>query len=217
MVSSKRDYGQFCGLAAALNVIGERWTLLVVRELLVGPTRFTELIDNLPGIGPNLLTDRLRTLVEEGLVEQQPVPGDGRARQYALTAVGTELAPAVLALARWGLQFLDETDSSGATRARWGFLAVQAMVREDRVPDVDEVYEFRVADQTFTIAVASGAVTFGLGPAAAADLTIECDTDTFVRIGARMLSPLQAIASGAVKISGAQDAIQRCTWMLGLH
>ena len=215
-MSSKRDYGQFCGLAAALNVVGERWTLLVVRELLIGPTRFTELIDNLPGIGPNLLTDRLRTLVEQGVVEQQPVPGDGRARQYALTDVGTQLALPVLSLAKWGLQFLDETDSSSETRARWGFLAVQAMVREDRIPDVDEVYEFRVADQVFSISVASGSVTFGRGPVSAPDLAIECDTDTFVRIGARMLSPLQAIATGAVKISGSEEAIRRCTRMLDL-
>ncbi|WP_199444308.1 winged helix-turn-helix transcriptional regulator [Umezawaea beigongshangensis] len=215
-MSSKRDYGQFCGLAGALNVIGERWTLLVVRELLIGPTRFTELIDNLPGIGPNLLADRLRSLVEQGVVEQQPVPGDGRARQYALTEVGAQLGPPVLALARWGLRFLDETDSSSATRARWGFLAVQAMVQEDRIPDVDEVYEFRVADQVFSIAVASGAVAFGRGSVAAPDLAVECDTDTFVKIGARMLSPLQAIATGAVKISGSEDAVKRCIRMLDL-
>ncbi|MBW4722028.1 winged helix-turn-helix transcriptional regulator [Saccharothrix obliqua] len=215
-MSSKRDYGQFCGLAGALNVIGERWTLLVVRELLIGPARFTELIDDLPGIGPNLLTERLRGLVERGVVTQQPVPGDGRARQYALTPVGEELAGPVLALARWGLRFLDEEDSTGATRAKWGFLAVQAMVREDRVPDVDEVYEFRVAGQVFTIAVTAGAVAFGRGPRTAPDLAVECDADTFVRIGARMLSPLRAIATGAVKISGSPAAAERCTRMLGL-
>ncbi|WP_253774877.1 winged helix-turn-helix transcriptional regulator [Goodfellowiella coeruleoviolacea] len=215
-MSSKRDYGQFCGLAGALNVIGERWTLLIVRELLIGPTRFTELIENLPGIGPNLLTERLRALVERGVVVQQPVPGDGRARQYALTELGEELSGPVLALARWGLRFLDEADSSGATRAKWGFLAVQAMVREDRVPDVDEVYEFRVADQVFSISVTAGAVSFGRGPVPAPDLAVECDTDTFVRIGARLLSPLQAIAAGAVKISGSPAAAERCTRMLGL-
>ncbi|MFD9737219.1 winged helix-turn-helix transcriptional regulator [Umezawaea sp. NPDC059074] len=215
-MSVKRDYGQFCGLAGALNVIGERWTLLVVRELLIGPTRFTELIENLPGIGPNLLTERLRALVESGVVEQQQVPGDGRARQYALTPVGEQLGPPVLALAGWGLRFLGEEDAAGATRAKWGFLAVQAMVREDRVPDEDEVYEFRVAEQVFSIAVAGGAVTFGRGPVPSPDLAVECDPDTFVRIGARMLTPLQAIASGAVRITGSDAAAERCVRMLGL-
>ncbi|MFC6092257.1 winged helix-turn-helix transcriptional regulator [Saccharothrix lopnurensis] len=215
-MSSKRDYGQFCGLASALNVVGERWTLLIIRELLIAPTRFTELIDNLPGIGPNLLTERLRALVDRGVVAQQPVPGDGRARQYALTAVGEELGPSVLALAGWGLQFLGEGDSSGETRAKWGFLAVQAMVRDDLVPEVAEVYEFRVADQVFSISVAGGSVAFGRGPVPAPDLAVECDTDTFVRIGARMLSPAQAIATGEVKITGSPAVAERCTRMLGL-
>lgn len=213
----KRDYGQFCGLAGALNVIGERWTLLIVRELLIGPVRFGELLDDLPGIGPNLLTERLRELVDRGVVAQQPVPGDARARQYELTEVGEELRQPVLALAAWGLQFLDEADSTGATRAKWGFLAVQAMVRQEAVPpDVHEVYEFRVADQVFSISVAGGEVTFGRGPMTDPDLSIDCDTDTFVRIGARLLSPFQAIAGGAVKITGQPEAAQRCTRMLGL-
>jgi DNA-binding HxlR family transcriptional regulator len=216
VVSSKRDYGQFCGLAGALNVIGERWTLLVVRELLIGPARFNELLDNLPGMGPNLLTERLRSLVDLDVVAQQSVPGDGRARQYALTGVGEQLRRPVLSLARWGLQFLDEEDSAGATRATWGFLAVQSMVCPDAVPGVSEVYEFRVAEQVFSIAVHDGAVTFGRGPVPAPDLTVECDTDTFIRIGARMLSPYDAVATGTVKITGAPEAAQRLTVLLGL-
>lgn len=213
---SKRDYGQFCGLAGALNVIGERWTLLVVRELLIGPTRFNDLLDNLPGMGPNLLTERLRALVDLGVVEQLPVTGDGRARRYGLTDVGEQLRRPVLALARWGLRFLDEEDSAGATRAAWGFLAVQSMVSPDAVPDVSEVYEFRVADEVFSIAVRDGEVSFGRSSVEAPDLTVECDTDTFVRIGAGLLSPFRAIAVGAVTITGSPDAARRATRMLGL-
>ncbi|MFC6090029.1 winged helix-turn-helix transcriptional regulator [Saccharothrix lopnurensis] len=215
-MSSKRDYGQFCGLAGALNVIGERWTLLVVRELLIGPARFTELLDNLPGMGPNLLTERLRALADLVIVAQQPVPGDGRARQYALTEVGEQLRRPVLSLARWGLQFLSEEDSAGASRATWGFLAVQAMVCQEAVPGLSEVYEFRVADQVFTIAVRDGRVTFGRGRVRAPDLTLECDTDTFIRIGARMMSPYHAVATGAVRMTGTPEAAQRITRLLGL-
>ncbi|WP_051442543.1 winged helix-turn-helix transcriptional regulator [Saccharomonospora iraqiensis] len=118
-MSPKRDYGQFCGLASALNVIGERWTLLVVRELLIGPAQFTELLDTLSGIGPNLLTERLRTLVDLGVVAQRQVRGDGRARQYVITGVGEELRQPVLWLTRWGVRFIDGEDGEDGEDVRW--------------------------------------------------------------------------------------------------
>lgn len=213
---TKRDYGQFCGLAAGLNIIGERWTLLVVRELLIGPARFTELSDNLPGIGPNLLTERLRALTVQGVVESQPVPGDGRAKRYRLTELGEQLREPVLALAHWGLGFLGENDRSGAVRAEWGFLAIQSMVKEELISDHDEVYEFRVDDQLFTIEVSDGRVTFARGAGDNPNMTVECSADTFIRIGARLLSPFDAVATGDVRIKGAPDVIQRCVRMLGL-
>ncbi|MEV0774252.1 winged helix-turn-helix transcriptional regulator [Streptomyces sp. NPDC050433] len=211
-----REYGQFCGLATGLDVIGERWTLLVVRELLIGPARFNGLLQNLPGIGPNLLTDRLRMLTERGVVEQTSVAGDGRARLYQLTETGEELRYPVLGLARWGLMFLDKSDTDGETRAEWGFLAVQAMIVQDAIPDVDEVYEFKVSDQIFQILVRGGEVTFERGEVEEPVLTIECDAKTFVQVGARMLSPFQAIATGDVRIKGDSDAVLRCSLMLGL-
>lgn len=212
----KRDYGQFCGLAAGLNVIGERWTLLIIREMLISPVRFNEMIDNLPGIGPNLLSDRLRSLTEHGVIEHAPVPGDGRGKLYQLTEAGRELRAPLLQLARWGMSFLDENDSDGVVRAEWGFLAVQAMINEDAIPDVDEVYEFRVGDHTFAIEVKSGQVAFTRGGSADPDLVITSDPDTFVRIGARLTTPFSAIATGNVKIEGDVEAIHRCTHMLGL-
>ena len=215
-MAGKRDYGQFCGLAAGLNVIGERWTFLIVRELLIGPARFNEMIDNLPGIGPNLLAERLRTLAEQGVVEQVPVRGDGRGRQYQLTELGEQLRASLLSLAKWGMQFLVEHDREGAVRAEWGFLAVQAMVIEDRIPVVDESYEFRVGDQTFTIQVCGGAVRFMRGEGSAPELVITSDPETFVRIGARMTTPFDALATSDIKIEGSSGAIHRCTRMLGL-
>lgn len=143
-MTGRRNYAQFCGLAAGLNIIGERWALLIVRELLIGPARFNEILTNLPGLGPNLLSDRLRALTEHGVIEAGGVRGDGRGKQYRLTSRGEQLREPVLALARWGMPFLTEDDAvSGTTRAAWGFLAVQAMIngstgalggRELRVP-----------------------------------------------------------------------------------
>ncbi|GAB2962660.1 winged helix-turn-helix transcriptional regulator [Saccharothrix stipae] len=215
-MSVRRDYGQFCGLASGLNVIGERWTLLIVRELLITPTRFNNLLDNLPGIGPNLLTDRLRMLLEHGVIEQLPVEGDSRGRMYKLTARGAELRAPVLALAKWGMGFLTEEDTKKAVRDEWGFLALQSMIDHDSIPDVDETYEFRVGDSSYAIEVRGGELSFVLNPVGTPDLTITCAADVFVRIGARLLTPFDAIVTGDVKVDGAPESIHRCTRMLGL-
>jgi DNA-binding HxlR family transcriptional regulator len=215
VVAGKRDYGQFCGLAAGLNVVGERWTLLVVRELLVSPARFNEIMDNLPGIGPNLLAERLRMLVEAGVIEQLPVAGDGRGKLYQLTARGQELRAPLLALARWGMSFLGAEDGTGVVRPKWAFLAIQAMVDESTVPDVHEVYEFRIGGESYLIEVKEGEATFAAGGAPDPDLVVEGDPHTFVRLGARLVTPFIAIATGRVRIEGKPEAIQRCTQLLG--
>jgi DNA-binding HxlR family transcriptional regulator len=215
-MAGKRDYGQFCGLAAGLNIVGERWTLLIIRELLISPVRFNEIMENLPGMGPNLLAERLRALTEQGVIEQLPVPGDGRGKLYRLSPLGEQLRGSLLGLAKWGMQFLAENDRDGEVRAEWGFLAVQAMVLPDRIPDIDENYEFRVGDDVFTVEVRDGAVKFLRGGTPAPALVITSDPETFVSIGARMVSPFEALAGGSMKFEGSPEALQRCSRMLGL-
>ncbi|GGM54473.1 HxlR family transcriptional regulator [Longimycelium tulufanense] len=214
-MADKRYYGQFCGLAAALDVVGERWTLLIVRELLLGPARFSEMMENLPGIGPNLLSERLRALTEQGVVTSAPVPGDGRGKQYRLTPLGEQLRGPVLNLARWGMGFLTE-DTVGTSRATWGFLAVQAMIRQSEVPEVDETYEFVVGGEIFHIAVRDGVAHARRGHGTDPVLVIDTDTDTFIRVGAELLSPFEALATGKLAISGDHEAVQRCSRLLGL-
>lgn len=212
----KRLYGQFCGLAAGLDIVGERWTLLIIRELLLAPARFSEIADNLPGIGPNLLSDRLRSLTERGLIEAAPVPGDGRGKQYRLTALGEQLRDPVLQLARWGMNFLSDRDARGISRGSWGFLAVQAMVHGQRVPDVTESYEFRVDDEVFHLKLAEGRAMAVRGSAPDPVIVVHTDATTFVKIGAEMISPFDALVSGALRIDGDAAAAQRCTRLLGL-
>lgn len=212
----KRDYGQFCGLAAGLNILGERWTLLIIRELLIDTARFSELLESLRGIGPNLLTERLRSLEKNGIVAQVPVPDDLRGRYYRLTARGEELRQPVLGLARWGMPFLHERDAHGTVRADWGFLAVQAMVRQEHIPDCHECYLFEVGDRNFTIEVDRGHVTYSRRRPADPDLIIATDAETFIRIGARMISPFEALVKGTIRMDGDLDVIQRCSAMLGL-
>jgi DNA-binding HxlR family transcriptional regulator len=209
------DHGH-CGLTAGLGVVGERWSLLLVRELLIGPARFTALLENMPGIGATLLARRLRALAGHGVVERVPVPGAGHEMRYQLTDLGEQLRHPLLGLARWGLGFLSDDDRGGTTRAAWGFLAVQSMVVRAAVPESDDTYEFRVDEQAFVVEVRDGAVRFSREPTTEPDVTVECDADTFVRIGARLLAPADAIMTGAVRITGSQPAVRRCVRMLGL-
>src|SRR5262249_46992187 len=102
----RRSYRQYCGIARALDVVGERWTLLLVRELLTGPKRFTDLLAALRGIGANLLTTRLKELEGAGLVRRTALPPPVAIMVYELTDAGTELEPALLALAHWGARYL---------------------------------------------------------------------------------------------------------------
>ena len=104
---SRRTYGQVCGVARTLDVLGERWTLLIVRELLLGPKRFGALEAALPGIGPNLLSARLAALAEAGIVERAELPAPASVSAYALTQRGEGLREVVEAMAVWGFDLIE--------------------------------------------------------------------------------------------------------------
>src|SRR5829696_8906736 len=103
-MATKRTYGDRCGVARALDVVGERWALLVVRDLLLGPKRFTDLRSGLPHVSPDVLSQRLRELEEAGIVRRAKLPPPTSARVYELTERGRELQPIVIELGRWGSQ-----------------------------------------------------------------------------------------------------------------
>ncbi|WP_440072805.1 winged helix-turn-helix transcriptional regulator [Streptosporangium sp. OZ121] len=209
----RRNYGQYCGLASALDIVGERWTLLIIRELLLGPRRYSELVAELPGIGTNLLAERLKSLTEQGIL----VKPTSRDQGYELTESGRQLREPVLMLARWGMAFLGPPQADQEVRPHWGFLAVQAMIDPARASDIDEVYEFHVDDVTFHIAVEGGVprATDGAhdGPCS---MVARTDARTFVEIGSKRLTPFEALASGRLMLSGDPDAIMRSSFLLGL-
>ena len=215
-MADRRSYGQFCGFAAALDVLGDRWTLLIVRELVIAPRRFNELADNLPGIGPNLLSERLRSLTDCGVIERATVDGDARGRVYALGEVGRALREPVMQLARWGMQFMTPELAEGETRAEWCFLAIGSMIDRDAVPDRDECYEFHVDDEVFTISVDGGVVTTSHGASADSALQVFTDARTFIEIGAGLTTPFEAAVSGALIMTGDLAAVNRCNALLGL-
>ncbi|HEV7452499.1 MAG TPA: winged helix-turn-helix transcriptional regulator [Pseudonocardiaceae bacterium] len=216
-MSTKRTYHQYCGLASALDVLGERWTLLIIRELLMGPRRYTDLLTDLPGLGTNLLAERLRFLVDHGVIRQSGGGHSGEKRAYELTAKGQLLRPVVLALARWGMDFVGEMSGEDVARPHWGFLAVEAMIQHDKIPVQDEEYEFRVDDEVFHVAVRDQHAEALRGPAASPNMVATTDAATFVRIGSGLLRPLAAMVTGELKLAGDLSSVLRCCELLGLE
>jgi DNA-binding HxlR family transcriptional regulator len=216
-MATKRTYQQYCGLASGLDVVGERWTLLIVRELLMGPARYSDLLANLPGLGTNLLAERLKFLVGKGVIEQVDVRGTGAQLAYALTPVGEELRPVILGLARWGMEFVGELRAEDAVRPQWGFLAVEAMLDQGRASDVTESYEFQVDDQVFHVDVADGRARAVKGAAVEPVMRAKTDAATFVQIGGGRLTPLMAMVTGRLVLEGDMDAVVRCCELLGLE
>ena len=131
-----RTYGQYCSLAKALDLLGDRWTLLIVRELLLrGPSRYTDLRDGLPGIATNLLADRLRELEAAGIVAREQAAPPVATTLFSLTQRGEELKEAIYALGRWGIPLMAEGPSpEDAFRNRWMALPTELFLR-DQTPD----------------------------------------------------------------------------------
>ena len=122
-----RSYGQYCGLARALDVVGDRWNLLIVRELLIAPARYRELLDGLPGVATNLLSDRLRDLETAGVVERR-LAEEGNAIAYALTPWGAELREPVEGLIRWSTPLMTRGPGGDHFRAEWLILPLSALL-----------------------------------------------------------------------------------------
>jgi DNA-binding HxlR family transcriptional regulator len=127
-VENRKSYGQFCALARALDHIGDRWTLLVVRELLIGPKTYRDLHRSLPGISPNLLVERLRNLTADGIVVRSDGPARSKAVLYRLTDAGLELQPAVAELIRWGARWMASGPQDDHVEAEWAILALRALL-----------------------------------------------------------------------------------------
>lgn len=148
-----RTYGQRCGLALSLDLLGERWTLLIVRELARGPKRFRDLLEGLDGIGTNLLSARLKSLEEAGVVEKVTLPAPAEVPAYALGPKGLSLEPILEDLALWGFELGVIERNDLRTRAAWAAMSMRAqMVRSD-APPPDGTYAFEVGDEKFWLMV----------------------------------------------------------------
>ena len=154
MDSPARSYQQFCGLARALDVVGERWTLLIVRNLLLGPRRYGDLLAELPGITTNLLAKRLRHMAASGLVRKTTMPPPASFVAYELAPSGEALEPVVMELARWGGRFMDAPRPGDVFDVGWGLLSMKRRYRGG----VDLLVELRIDERRFSLRMDASAV-----------------------------------------------------------
>lgn len=212
---SKRSYNQYCAVARAMDVLGERWTLLIVRELLTGPKRFKDLLEGLPGIGTNLLTGRLKDLEGYGVVRRATLPPPAASRVYELTELGRSLEPVVMGLAQWGLEFLGASREEDDRQPAWAMVALRSVLKAEATGETRESYEFRVDDEVFYVWVANGETEVRQGSAADPSLVVHSDAQTLLAVAAGRIETAEAVASGAIWMEGDPDARERCVKMLG--
>jgi DNA-binding HxlR family transcriptional regulator len=213
---SRRTYNQYCATARTLDIVGERWTLLLIRELLTGPARFGDLLTSLQGIGTGLLAARLKHLQEAGLIHQITLPAPANTAAYALTEAGAELRPAVLELARWGMRWaLADRRGDEVFRPGWAVLGMQAVFDAEAARDVRAVYEFRVDDQVWYAHVDRGTIEVAHGPAQRPDAVVETTADTFLELTSGRLSLTGAARAGVAAVSGDRQALRKLPAVFG--
>ena len=205
----RRGYGQYCAIASALDVVGERWTLLIIRDLFLGPKRYTDLREGLPGIATDLLTARLRTLEGAGLVGRRTLPKPAPAAVYELTERGRLLGPALAALARVGFEFLGEPGDDAQVPAERLVLALRPAFDSAAVPDHRATYQLELDGEPFIVAVRGDRVDTARGTAADADLTIRTSTLTLIRLLRRSANADTALAGGALQLEGDAEGLAR--------
>jgi DNA-binding HxlR family transcriptional regulator/putative sterol carrier protein len=198
-----RSYDQYCPLARAMDVVGDRWTMLILRELFFAPKRFTDLQTRLDGIAPNLLSRRLKELEARGLVRRRRLDPPAAATVYESTPQARGLKTAMLELARWGIQFLGVYDGAEKFTIEWLVPMLEEMADRDAARGVWDVYQFRIGGDSLWVEVADGEVRVRAGdPPRAPDLVAELDVETFMAIGFGTLDPMEAVAQGRSVATG---------------
>ncbi|MEV6400147.1 winged helix-turn-helix transcriptional regulator [Streptomyces sp. NPDC051907] len=218
----RRSYDQYCAAARALDAVGDRWTLLIVRELLAGPRRYTDLHADLPGVSTDVLASRLKDMERDGLASRRRLPPPAAAYVYELTERGSQLLPVLTALAQWGAPELAERRPTDAVRAHWFAIpllrALEAPHGEgldgERLDgeglDGERVVEVRLDEGVFHVRVGAGvpahgdglASAYGDGPAASPDARLTLDAETCRAVSSGELTLGEGVRSGRIAVEG---------------
>jgi DNA-binding HxlR family transcriptional regulator len=200
-----KSYGQFCGVARALEIVGERWALLIVRDLLVGPRRYTDLRKGLPRIPTNVLATRLKELEQAGVVVRRVQPRPSGAVVYELTEYGAELDGIVLALGRWGAQRLGERGDDEIATADSMIMALRSTFRGG---GLRAAYELRFGPIVIHAVVDGDSLVVGEGPLPASDLVIET-TEPLRPLLAGEVTAVEMVAKGTIRLEGRAELLDR--------
>lgn len=204
-----RDYEQRCGLARGLDVLGERWTFLIVRELLFGPKRFTDLLEGLPGVPPSLLSARLKEMQTTGIVSKRVLPPPAASTVYDLAPAGKELEPILLALARWGARFGRPPRPTDAARPEWSVFALRSLFRPEAAAGVQATCELRSPDGTCRLRVADGVLTISTASGPSPDLVLTGELVIVMGVLMGKVPTKEAVRRGDLKIQGDRRVLDR--------
>jgi DNA-binding HxlR family transcriptional regulator len=208
-MATTRTYGDGCPTARALDLVGERWALLIVRELLLGPKRYTDLRRGMPNASPNVLSERLRELERAGIVRRGTLPPPAGSRVYELTDWGLELEEIVMALASWAGRSSTPLSAAPIVSADSIILALRARFEPGSSNGLRATYELRLGQDRFRVEVADDEIEVARGDAHQADAAIDTDPETLNAVlwGGRPLADAQR--SGEMTIAGDKAAVQR--------
>lgn len=212
-----KSYHQHCGLAYALDIVGDRWTLLIVRELIAGPRRFKDLICGLPDISTNLLAERLKRLEQQGLLRRRVLPPPAGSTVYELTSLGQALEKTLLELGKWGSQFVPPS-AEGATLLNVGSyaLTLKTFFRPEQAQGVNETYELRIDHEVLQVQIKEEEIHVHQGQTRTADAIFQTDMPTYLGLLQRQIQPDEAISRGLLRIEGDPGALSRFLNLCGL-
>jgi DNA-binding HxlR family transcriptional regulator len=196
-----RTYGQYCGLAYALDLIGERWALMIVRDLILGPKRFTDLELGLPGVPSNVLSTRLKELEQNGIVRRHVLPRPARSVVYELTEYGQELEDIVLHLGLWGARSLGDPRLADSLTPNALLLALRASFQPEAARKLRATYEIRVGQIVISAQISNGHLELSEGPPPAPDLVIVTD-HTLRHVMSGETTVDEAVERGTLKATG---------------
>ena len=191
---TSRTYDQFCGIARALDLVGERWALLVVRDLVLGPKRFTDLRRGLPGIGTNVLAARLKELERDGVVARRTLPPPAASTVYELTEYGRALEGPLLALGRWGAMSIGQRQDGQLLRSEWLAVALKAFFRPEAAREVRATIGLRFEDGAFLARIDDGSLLVEPDTRDGADLVLTTEVETLIGFLAGAEVPAAALA-----------------------
>jgi DNA-binding HxlR family transcriptional regulator len=197
-----KSYAQSCAIARGLEAVGGRWTLLIVRELLLGPRRFTDLQANLPGVPSSLLGERLREMEAGGLVQRRRLPPPAASAVYELTGPGRALEEVVLAIGRWATVFGRRVDRDDASRPEWQLYALKGAFCAEAAARVDRVFELHLGHLLVVAEVRRGRLKLSERPGAAAHLVVKTEFQTFMELVSGRLTLADARRRGLITFKG---------------